>query len=317
MSLTSSRSNTYTNKTWSEVSGVSLGDITKAESEFLRGLGYSLYIDKERFEVWERALKGFVLAQERARREHERSRASRNTFSYGLPSLHSPSSRDGRPARRSVSSFPRARSTSPHRARLPALYIPPSTAAPAPTYAYNYVAADHEPMSIDSAAANAGAKRSAADAFSPSASPCDWRPTKRPTSMHLEIPPVALQQRSPPGSASTSIETANSPMKTSGTYTVPRTLVAPYCMNSTNQPVAPQVRVRVVLRSPDADVTAESLLLRPLRISVRPLGHRRRVLFVSEGPSPVSPTFNARRRSCAILSGPGTGYPERAIQPAG
>ncbi|KAF8310911.1 cyclin PHO80-like protein, partial [Cantharellus anzutake] len=44
--------NTYTNKTWSEVSGISLGEINLMEREFLAGVEHSLYIDYGTYQHW-------------------------------------------------------------------------------------------------------------------------------------------------------------------------------------------------------------------------------------------------------------------------
>ncbi|TFY60986.1 hypothetical protein EVJ58_g4801 [Rhodofomes roseus] len=42
--------NTYTNKTWSEVSGIDLIEINKMEKEFLLGIDFGLYVDKSTYE---------------------------------------------------------------------------------------------------------------------------------------------------------------------------------------------------------------------------------------------------------------------------
>jgi len=58
-------SNTYTNKTWSEVSGISLDEINRMEREFLLGVDFNLYVDKTTYASWLNLLKGLVLAKER------------------------------------------------------------------------------------------------------------------------------------------------------------------------------------------------------------------------------------------------------------
>ncbi|KAL1875741.1 hypothetical protein VTK73DRAFT_9862 [Phialemonium thermophilum] len=44
--------NTYTNKTWAEVSGISVGEIHVMEVEFLSNMRYSLLVSKEQWEEW-------------------------------------------------------------------------------------------------------------------------------------------------------------------------------------------------------------------------------------------------------------------------
>ncbi|KAF9481250.1 hypothetical protein BDN70DRAFT_803805, partial [Pholiota conissans] len=44
--------NTYTNKTWSEVSGIDLAEINHMEREFLLGVDFNLYVDKVTYESW-------------------------------------------------------------------------------------------------------------------------------------------------------------------------------------------------------------------------------------------------------------------------
>jgi hypothetical protein len=58
-------SNTYTNKTWSEVSGISLEEINCMEREFLTGVDFNLYVDKTTYASWLNLLKGLVIAKER------------------------------------------------------------------------------------------------------------------------------------------------------------------------------------------------------------------------------------------------------------
>ena len=44
--------NTYTNKTWAEVSGISVGEIHVMEVEFLSNMRYSLLASKEQWKEW-------------------------------------------------------------------------------------------------------------------------------------------------------------------------------------------------------------------------------------------------------------------------
>ncbi|RXW17118.1 hypothetical protein EST38_g8740 [Candolleomyces aberdarensis] len=68
--------NTYTNKTWSEVSGIELAEINRMEREFLLGVDFNLYVDKPTYESWLNLLKGLVQAKERDAR-NSRDIASR------------------------------------------------------------------------------------------------------------------------------------------------------------------------------------------------------------------------------------------------
>lgn len=60
-----SYSNTYTNKTWSEVSGIALSEINLMEREFLQGVDHALYIDFGTYQRWGKLLGGLLLAKER------------------------------------------------------------------------------------------------------------------------------------------------------------------------------------------------------------------------------------------------------------
>ncbi|KAI9314864.1 hypothetical protein BX666DRAFT_1964249 [Dichotomocladium elegans] len=51
--------NTFTNKTWSEVTGMALTDLNSMESEFLDVLEYNLFVDKDEFKRWKTALVRF------------------------------------------------------------------------------------------------------------------------------------------------------------------------------------------------------------------------------------------------------------------
>ncbi|KAG8711747.1 hypothetical protein FRC09_020443, partial [Ceratobasidium sp. 395] len=67
--------NTYTNKTWSDVSRISLSEINQMEKEFLNGLNHNLYVDQPTYESWVRMLTGLIDAKEREadayRRRHQ------------------------------------------------------------------------------------------------------------------------------------------------------------------------------------------------------------------------------------------------------
>ncbi|OAC98031.1 cyclin, partial [Mucor lusitanicus CBS 277.49] len=48
--------NTFTNKTWSEVSGMKVTDLNIMELEFLEVLRFKLFIRNDEFERWKSAL---------------------------------------------------------------------------------------------------------------------------------------------------------------------------------------------------------------------------------------------------------------------
>ncbi|KAK3937988.1 hypothetical protein QBC46DRAFT_266328 [Diplogelasinospora grovesii] len=60
--------NTYTNKTWAEVSGISVGEIHVMEVEFLSNMRYTLLASKEQWEEWLLKLAKFWEYLERAQR---------------------------------------------------------------------------------------------------------------------------------------------------------------------------------------------------------------------------------------------------------
>jgi hypothetical protein len=162
-------SNTYTNKTWSEVSGIDLSEVNKMEREFLLGVDFNLYVDKPTYESWLNLLKGLVMAKERDSRQlrKSRTRSSRNahiTASAG-PATRTYTSRTRVPSHR-------ARSTSPTRpaSRQPC-YVPATVYAQLPS-----------PLP------RSGSKRTAAAAFSPTTASRSEVPAKRPVSIALQIP---------------------------------------------------------------------------------------------------------------------------------
>ncbi|PBK89277.1 hypothetical protein ARMGADRAFT_970321 [Armillaria gallica] len=148
--------NTYTNKTWSEVSGIELPEINRMEREFLMGVDFNLYVDKKTYECWLSLLKGLVLAKERDCRHFRKSRAparSSRLAATSSPSTRSYSSRYAIPA-------PRARSTSPNQISRPDYPPPPKS----------------------------GSKRTAEAAFSPTSASFSQFPSKRPAAISLQIP---------------------------------------------------------------------------------------------------------------------------------
>ena len=156
--------NTYTNKTWAEVSGIPLADINHTEAEFLRGIAHNLYVDLNTYTSWLHLLKGLVTTK-----EHDRSRAfhghrPRKPLYSARPRPLPPNTRrDSRPR----SSSPVMRPTLPPVA-VPSNYTPDSySQSPSPA-----------PSSL---------KRSAAAAFSPDSAAVSHVPAKR-SELTLQIP---------------------------------------------------------------------------------------------------------------------------------
>ncbi|KAL4069089.1 cyclin-domain-containing protein [Scleroderma citrinum] len=164
--------NTYTNKTWSEVSGIELAEINRMEREFLTGVDFSLHISGKQYASWLNLLKGLVLAKENeSRKWRVRARFSRSGR-QAQPMSSTPSTRTHR--WRCHSTSYRARSTSPIQYTNPRVcssyHVTPPQLQPSPS-------------------PNSGSKRTAADAFSPtSASFKELPPLKRPSGMTLQIP---------------------------------------------------------------------------------------------------------------------------------
>ncbi|KAI0271676.1 cyclin-domain-containing protein [Gloeopeniophorella convolvens] len=166
--------NTYTNKTWSEVSGIELSEINKMEREFLAGIDFNLYVDKETYARWVGLLEGLVMAKERGARQWKKSRQTPRaaTVSRPVAPLTVPSKGRNWSARARSSSpvhFPRG-AVSPH-----------SCTNTQPQYSPEMF------MDADSPS-RSRAKRSAVDAFSPTSATFDLaRPAKRP-GLAVEIP---------------------------------------------------------------------------------------------------------------------------------
>ncbi|KAJ7585353.1 cyclin-domain-containing protein [Mycena floridula] len=119
--------NTYTNKTWSEVSGITLVEINRMEREFLSGVDFNLFVSKSTYESWLNLLKGLVFAKEKDARRYGRKARKPPHLVTPVKARHK-------------AHLPRARSTSPQRTLV--LPAPDSYERP-------------------------GCKRTATDAFSP------------------------------------------------------------------------------------------------------------------------------------------------------
>ncbi|THH31557.1 hypothetical protein EUX98_g2615 [Antrodiella citrinella] len=173
--------NTYTNKTWSEVSGIELTELNRMEREFLLGIDFDLYVDKTTYDSWLNLLKGLVMAKEKDSRQWRQSWSNARLPSRSrLVSVH--------PTRLSSTHRPiafRARSTSPSRTSVSYPFSTPPV-QPTPTY----VPVSQENMYPTPP--RSGAKRTAEDAFSPtSASFPPIKPPKRAMGLSLEIPELS------------------------------------------------------------------------------------------------------------------------------
>ncbi|KAJ3735949.1 cyclin-domain-containing protein [Lentinula guzmanii] len=170
--------NTYTNKTWSDVSGIELTEINRMEREFLMGVDCNLYVDKPTYESWLNLLKGLVFAKERDSRHYHKSRASTRASRHPGSSL---TNTPHRYANRTRALAHRARSTSPEQSHRTLAY-----SSSLPQYV-SHVPATHSVQS-DSPFLKSGAKRSAGAAFSPTSATFSHVPFKRPVSISLLIP---------------------------------------------------------------------------------------------------------------------------------
>ncbi|EUC65594.1 cyclin, putative [Rhizoctonia solani AG-3 Rhs1AP] len=167
--------NTYTNKTWSDVSRISLAEINQMEKEFLHGLGHNLYVDLATYESWVLMLTGLIDAKDREteaywhlRKQETGGRPRHLPFPPGqMPSSHR--------ARSSSPTFPFTFTHPPVSVQQPTppAYIPPS-ARPITL----------PPLDISSSTlvptrSVSSGKRSAYDAFSPATASASALPFKR------------------------------------------------------------------------------------------------------------------------------------------
>ncbi|KAI0666197.1 cyclin-domain-containing protein [Trametes maxima] len=249
--------NTYTNKTWSEVSGIELSEVNRMEREFLLGIDFGLYVDKTTYESWLNLLKGLVMAKERDAKHWQRSRCSLRSSHLHRPPCHRHAHT---PQSRAVSH--RARSSSPRRSSVCAVtphrpgYVLPRpehfTPAPAPLQHPPYASPARDDFP-------AGSKRSASAAFSPSSSFPESQPPpaqvpRRTHGLTLDIPQPSAHGRDSSASPLESLQSfsklslGHSPAD-NGPVPVwpavrhddyPRTLVSAYRMDDQRQAVAPQ-----------------------------------------------------------------------------
>ncbi|KAF9007846.1 cyclin-domain-containing protein [Cyathus striatus] len=232
--------NTYTNKTWSEVSGIDLDEINRMEREFLMGVDFNLYVDKSTYESWLNLLKGLVMAKERDSRQFRRSRGL--VRSSRLTNAHASAGPSSRPR----STSPPCRSTTysyPPSAISHASSANPEVSSPTPT--------------------RSGSKRSAAAAFSPTTATFSQIPYKRPAAISLQIPEVGPNITGPHSHspleslqsfAKMSLASPHAPRPSSHSShrpatnwtagptrnIVPETLVTPYSLDEDRRTAVPQ-----------------------------------------------------------------------------
>ncbi|KAJ3825319.1 cyclin-domain-containing protein [Lentinula raphanica] len=169
--------NTYTNKTWSDVSGIELAEINRMEREFLMGVDCNLYVDKPTYESWLNLLKGLVLAKERDSRHYHKSRSSARASRHPGTSLTNTPHKYANRGRASH----RARSTSPEQSHRPL-----ACSSTYPQYISHVPAV--RSAQPDLSPLKSGAKRTAGAAFSPTSATFSHVPAKRPVSISLLIP---------------------------------------------------------------------------------------------------------------------------------
>lgn len=207
------------------------------EREFLAGIDFGLYVDKQKCDSWLNLLKGLVLAKERDSRYWRRSRQGLGRSCASKHDLTLPSST------RSKAMSSRARSSSPsRRPRWPQQPLAP----------YDYTSRP----SADSNSPPRHGKRTAIDAFSPTYATFDGgRPYKKTMGLSLQIPDTVIggakNTPSPLESLQFSkLSLASSPAcHESGMasdqhrHISPHTLVAAYRMDPTKPRPTPQVRL--------------------------------------------------------------------------
>ncbi|KZV81776.1 hypothetical protein EXIGLDRAFT_365065 [Exidia glandulosa HHB12029] len=183
--------NTYTNKTWSDVSSIDLSEVNKMEREFLHGIEYMLFVDEETYLSWLNLLKGLVAAKDKDFRSWQQQQTRMQRRDRELAAAHI-RPRVATPRARSSSPTPSARPASfpftfavpaepnPFQYQQPASYSqPPHQQSSPPSSSYSYVPPYTSPAHISPVR-----KRPAEAAFSP-ATYASHVPLKRPVSMDM------------------------------------------------------------------------------------------------------------------------------------
>ncbi|KAF8599260.1 hypothetical protein BDV93DRAFT_526208 [Ceratobasidium sp. AG-I] len=165
--------NTYTNKTWSDISRIALPEINQMEKEFLNGLNHNLYVDLATYDSWVLMLTGLIDAKERETDAYWR----RQKQGQGAPHLSVPT--------RQQPSSHRARSSSP---TFPFTFSHPVSAhasdsypQPAPVSRQDVRPITLPPLNLSPSVMvpHRSSKRSAYDAFSPATASGTALPFKR------------------------------------------------------------------------------------------------------------------------------------------
>jgi len=156
------------------VSGIELSEINKMEREFLAGIDFNLYVDKETYVRWVGLLEGLVMAKERGSRQWRRSRQTPRAATVVRPVAPLTLPSKGR------TWSARARSTSP-------VHLPRDSGSPHSLTSSNPQYSPRIAIEVESPLRSRG-KRSAFDAFAPTAAFDHERPVKRPISLAVEIP---------------------------------------------------------------------------------------------------------------------------------
>ena len=215
------------------------------EREFLAGIDFNLYVDKETYVRWVGLLEGLVMAKERGSRQWRKTRETPRalTVTRLLAPLTVPSKGRTWSARARSSSpthFPRAQD-SPH-----------SAVNALPRYSPE--------MLVDlQSSLRSRCKRSAFDAFSPNSAAFEiTRPAKRPVSLAVEIPQSTAAGLNTPSpleslqcfsrlslgsSPALSQTTEGTAVSAFGRNVPPQTLIASYRLDPTKPRPVPKVGV--------------------------------------------------------------------------
>ena len=184
-----SPSNTYTNKTWSDVSCIPLEEINKMEREILLGIDFSLYVNKTTYDSWLNLLKGLVMTKEK-----DGNVWKKNSFAHGRStrSARAPVPSNVWSTSRSTAAY--ATPTRPYRAR--------STSPSSQSFRYPFTfTSTTQPISrpMNDYPSKPGAKRSAEDAFSPTSTafPPIKAPRRNTPALSLSIPRSVPANSSP------------------------------------------------------------------------------------------------------------------------
>ncbi|CAE6438207.1 unnamed protein product [Rhizoctonia solani] len=177
--------NTYTNKTWSDVSRISLAEINQMEKEFLSGLGHNLYVDQATYESWVLMLTGLIDAKDRETEAYWNIRKQE----VGGRSRHLPIPVTQQPrthrARSSSPTFPFTFTHPPLSAQQPK----PSAYVPPPPRPITLPPLDVSPSTLVPTRRVSTGKRSAHDAFSPATASASALPFKRAISSPDSLSP--------------------------------------------------------------------------------------------------------------------------------